>query len=160
MGHPWDEEIAAFIHQCTVHEVRMVMVGGGAVNFHGYQRHSADVDFWIDCTRDNLLSLADALKAVGFEVTEFPSEVVAGEKNISLKFSPDSLYVELITRFSSSLTFEEAYEEAERVEVEGMHFMHWRVLSLKHLIDSKLKSARPKDLLDVQELVRRNKMKD
>ena len=28
-----------------------LMVGGGAVNFHGYQRHSADVDFWIETTR-------------------------------------------------------------------------------------------------------------
>lgn len=25
----------------------MMMVGGGTVNFYGYQRHSAAVDFWI-----------------------------------------------------------------------------------------------------------------
>ena len=35
------------------HKVRMLLVGGGAVNFHGYQRHSADVDFWVDATPRN-----------------------------------------------------------------------------------------------------------
>ncbi len=32
----------------------MLMVVGGAVNFHSYQRHSADVDFWIETTPKNL----------------------------------------------------------------------------------------------------------
>jgi hypothetical protein len=32
----------------------MILVGGGAVNFHGFQRHSADIDFWIDVSEENL----------------------------------------------------------------------------------------------------------
>ena len=40
------------------------MVGGGAVNFYGYQRHSADVDFWIDTTPSNLLALRNALNEI------------------------------------------------------------------------------------------------
>lgn len=35
----------------------MLLVGGGAVNFHGYQRHSADVDFWIDTNEVNFEKL-------------------------------------------------------------------------------------------------------
>ncbi|MCF6297238.1 MAG: hypothetical protein L3J08_04515 [Flavobacteriaceae bacterium] len=31
-----------------------MIVDDGAVNFHGYQRHSADVDFWIETTQENL----------------------------------------------------------------------------------------------------------
>ena len=44
----WDKEVYLFLELAAKHDVRMVMVGGGAVNFHGYQRHSADVDFWLD----------------------------------------------------------------------------------------------------------------
>lgn len=35
----------------------MLMVGGGAVNFYGYQRHSADVGFWIEVSLQNLLKI-------------------------------------------------------------------------------------------------------
>ncbi|WP_205623560.1 hypothetical protein [Anditalea andensis] len=42
----WKQNIDQFIELCDRYEVEMIMVGGGAVNFHGYQRHSADVDFW------------------------------------------------------------------------------------------------------------------
>ena len=44
----WDNEILSFIELSSRNNVRMIMVGGGAVNFHGYQRHSADVDFLED----------------------------------------------------------------------------------------------------------------
>lgn len=47
------------------------MVGGGAVNFYGYQRHSADVDFWIDTTSENLVALRDTLNDMGYEFDDF-----------------------------------------------------------------------------------------
>lgn len=37
--------------------LRQILVGGGAVNFHGYKRHSADVDFLIDAAKDNFDNL-------------------------------------------------------------------------------------------------------
>jgi hypothetical protein len=50
MLQPWEENIDEFISLANKHKVKMLMVGGAAVNFHGYQRHSADVDFWIETT--------------------------------------------------------------------------------------------------------------
>ncbi len=44
----WEESIDNFLKLANKYNVRMIMVGGGAVNFYGYQRHSADVDFWIE----------------------------------------------------------------------------------------------------------------
>ena len=52
----WEKNIDEFISLANKHTVRMIMVGGGAVNFHGYQRHSADVDFWIETTRAEYFS--------------------------------------------------------------------------------------------------------
>jgi len=51
----WDDEITEFLKVCHQQEVQMILVGGGAVNFHGYQRHSTHVDFWIDHAPENLL---------------------------------------------------------------------------------------------------------
>jgi hypothetical protein len=63
----------------------MLMVRGGAVNFHGYQRHSADVDFWIETTSANLNRLISVFREMGFDVDSFPEEVKQQEQNISVK---------------------------------------------------------------------------
>jgi hypothetical protein len=93
---------------------------------------------------------------MGFENHEFPDTILKGEQNSSLKFSPVGVYIELITSFSINKSFEEAYNEGVKVMVEGHEFLSWRVLNLDDLILSKIKSGRPKDLLDIQELVRHN----
>jgi hypothetical protein len=130
------------------------MVGGGAVNFHGYQRHSADVDFWIDISSTNLQNLKTVLVKMGYILEDFPESIKLAEQNISLKFTPTSLNIELITRFSINKSFDIAYEEAEKVNFEGNSIAKWRVLNFDDLVTSKIKAARPKDLLDIQELNR------
>jgi hypothetical protein len=154
----WDKEIKEFIVLSFKHNVRMLMVGGGAVNFHGYQRHSADIDFWIETTDENFRNLIQVFKAMDYEIEDFPPEVKNQMQNISLKFSPQSLNIELITRFSVNKSFEQAYLESELVEIDGVEFFKWRVLSLNDLITSKIKSGRPKDLLDIQQLTAINKL--
>lgn len=47
MSQFWKEDISRFLELAATYEVKILMVGGGAVNFHGNQRHSADVDFWV-----------------------------------------------------------------------------------------------------------------
>ena len=154
----WDKEITEFLILAAKHHVRMLMVGGGAVNFHGYQRHSADVDFWIETTNENFQNLIHVFKEMGYDIEDFPMEVKNQMQNISLKFSPQSLNIELITRFSVNKTFEEAFLESELVEIKEIEFLKWRVLSLEDLITSKIKEGRPKDLLDVQQLREINKL--
>lgn len=150
----WDKEAIKFIELTDKHQVRMLMVGGGAVNFHGYQRHSADVDFWIDMTPKNLNNLKIVFHEMGYDIKEFPEDVLNCNQNISLKFSPKTIFIELITRFSINKSFEEAFNESELVIVEGNPIYKWRVLNFDDLILSKIKSGRPKDLLDIQELNR------
>lgn len=157
MKSRWKDNIDEFIFLANKYNVRMLMVGGGAVNFHGYQRHSADVDFWLDVSDENFRNLIMVFNEMGYEIEDFPKEVKLKQQNISIKFSPEDLDLELITNFSSTLTFEEAYKNSEEVIVEGAELLKWYVLSYDDLIDSKLKSQRPKDLLDVQQLKRINK---
>jgi len=148
----WENEINNFLKLANKNQVRMILVGGGAVNFHGYQRHSADVDFWIETTTDNLLKLVMVFNEMGYEIEKFPKTVAEQEQNISVKFSPADLDLELITKFDVNKTFDEAYQKAEEVTIKGETFLRWRVLSFEDLITSKIKSSRPKDLLDIQQL--------
>lgn len=152
MKNPWEESINQFIITANKYEVRMLMVGGGAVYFHGYQRHSADVDFWIETTEKNFKKLIKVFNELGYEINDFPEKVKKQEQNISIKFSPVDLDLELITNFSVNKTFDEAYCDAETVIVNNNPFLRWNILSFEDLITSKIKANRPKDLLDIQQL--------
>jgi hypothetical protein len=136
MSKLWDQNIDEFIALANKHKVRMLMVGGGAVNFHGYQRHSADVDFWIETTDENFKKLVLVFNEMGYEIDDFPENVKKQEQNISIKFSPVDLDLELITKFSVNKSFEEAYNDSEETTV---------------------KANRAKDLLDIQQLREINK---
>lgn len=75
MNRNWNDNIDMFISLVTENNVRMLMVGGGAVNFHGYQRHSADVDFWIDTEPENLKNLITVFQKMGYDIDDFPENV-------------------------------------------------------------------------------------
>lgn len=149
---PWEENIKKFVKLANHFDVKMIMIGGAAVNFHGYQRHSADVDFWIDTTEENFVKLVKVFTEMGFEITDFPSDVKNQLQNISIKFSPIDLDLELITNFSVNKTFDQAYGDSDVVEINDVSFLRWNVLSFEDLITSKIKSGRPKDILDIQQL--------
>lgn len=153
----WDSNIVSFIELCNKHGVRLLMVGGGAVNFHGYQRHSADVDFWLETSQINLDNLLLVLQEMKYDLKEFPESIQRQEQNISLKFSPESMYIELITRFSINKPFDEAFNQSETINIKNHPLLKWNVLNLDDLIASKIKSGRPKDFLDIQELQRIHK---
>lgn len=152
MINEWNNKVTSFIELSNKYKVRMIMVGGGAVNFHGYQRHSADVDFWIETTENNFTKLIKVFGEMGYEIKEFPKDVKNKLQNISVKFSPIDLNLELITNFSSTKSFDEAYKNSDLAEIKGNIDLKWHVLSYKDLIDSKIRANRPKDLLDVQQL--------
>lgn len=158
MKESWDDSINEFLRYADEVGLRIILVGGGAVNFHGYQRHSADLDFWIDNSDDNLAILADILYKMGFSSFLFPETVRNGQQNISLKFSPLSINVELITAFSINKSFNEAWDTATKTYHDSNAF-GWKVLSYEDLVTSKIKSGRPKDLLDIQELQRQRNIK-
>lgn len=152
----YETDVITFIELANKHNVRMLLVGGGAVNFHGYQRHSADVDFWFDTTKKNIAKLIEVFQEMGFDISELPADVKNGDQNISIKFSPYQT-LELISRFNPNKTFEEAWNDAIVGEIRDNNIARYRVLSLEDLVTSKIKSGRPKDLLDIQELQRINK---
>lgn len=153
---PFGEEVREFLASAHTHGLRLLLVGGGAVNFHGYQRQSADIDFWVEPTPENFDRLLTTLRSLGYELDKLPLSVIRQEQNISIKISPD-LDLELITRFDPGRSFDEAWRDGERTELAGEPVAMYRVLGFDDLLRSKRRAGRPKDLLDIQELQRRRR---
>lgn len=149
--------VSDFIEKANDNGVRMLLVGGGAVNFHGYQRHSADIDFWIELTSENLNRLKLALNQLGYQFEKFPDQVLQGLQNISVKISP-VVDLELITRFNPGKSFEQAYNDSVAVSIDGLELKSYHVISFEDLINSKIKSGREQDLRDVYMLQEIKKM--
>ena len=149
----FEDEVHAFLRAADRTGLRLMMVGGGAVNHYGYKRHSADVDLWVEPTTVNFGRLVEVLRSIGYELEALPTAVLNAEQNVSIKISPEQ-EIELITRFNPGCTFEEAYAKCEEVEIGGSPVAKYRVIAFEDLIESKLKAGRAKDLLDVQQLKR------
>ena len=149
----FEAEVNEFLAGAQKHGLRVIMVGGAAVNHHGYKRHSADVDLWVEPSAENFKKLLQVLNDMGYSISELPENVLHAEQNITLKISPRQ-EIELITRFNPGCSFEEAWSRCEFAETKGILIARYRVIGLDDLIESKVRSARPKDLLDVYELKR------
>ncbi len=149
----FEAEVNEFLSLAHQAGLRIIMVGGAAVNHHGYKRHSADVDLWIEPSPENFTKLLSVLTGMRYEMEELPAKVIAAEQNITIKISPEQ-EIELITRFNPGCTFDEAWSRCEFVQTSGAPLACYRVIGFDDLIKSKTRSARPKDLLDVHELKR------
>ena len=140
-----------FIKTANEYHLEMVLVGGGAVNFHGVQRHSADIDFWIDASTANLDKLKKVLEKLNYKFDEFPRAIYEQKQNISIHISP-VFKIELITYLNFGVSFSEAYEKSDVTFLNDQKFLELHILSYDDLIESKLKAGRPKDYYDVLSL--------
>ncbi len=147
-----DEEILSLwkvLNQC---KVKYIMVGGFATNFHGFSRFTADVDLWLEDSLENRRNFREAMKIMNigdFEVLE-TMEFTAGWTSLILN---SGIELDLMTQLKGfeKGDFEECYRLAVKVKIEGVEviFIH-----LNHLIHEKEKCGRPKDLIDLTELLK------
>ncbi len=140
-----------FIKAANEHHLKMILIGGGAVNFHGVQRHSADIDFWIDTNTANLDKLKMVLQELNYKFDDFPKEIYEQKQNISIHISP-VFKIELITYLNFGVSFSEAYKKSEISFLNDQKFLRLHILSYDDLIESKIKAGRPKDYYDVLSL--------
>ena len=61
-----DEDMLRFWEALNLNGVEYMMVGGVAVNLHGYARTTDDIDIWIKDTIENRRKLGLALENFGY----------------------------------------------------------------------------------------------
>jgi len=140
--------------------VRYVVVGGVAVNLHGYQRFTKDVDLVIELVSDRALKALQALEAIGYKptmpvkLTDFADPSIRegwirdkGMMVFQMYSDQARMSIDIFVRHP--LDFDELWDQGTKIELPGTSL---RIASIDHLIFMKRKASRPQDLLDIEQL--------
>ncbi len=132
-------------------QVRFVIVGGHAVQFHGHVRPAKDLDILIEPSHENAARLATALRKVNIPIdhdqeTKFTEKLVKPKVQVPLKGV--HRFIEILTSINL-VGFDEAFEQATHCVEKGRKIP---VLSKEHLIRSKRARGEDRDLQDIQAL--------
>jgi hypothetical protein len=131
----------------NVHHVEYLLIGGYAVNYHGYPRATADMDIWIAVHPTNAQRVVAALKEFGFDVPDLSPELFLQPWQI-IRLGMPPVRIEIATTISG-VEFAGCY--AERIE-ECLDGIPVSLISLEHLKRNKKASGRHQDLADLEHL--------
>lgn len=144
------------------YSVEYMLVGGTAVALHGYFRYSTlssgvisekpDLDFWYNPSYTNYFKLLDALEALGQDVSSFRSEQEPNPRKSFFKYEFEDFTLDLLPELKSSIRFAAAFTNRETVNMAGIEVAF---IGYNDLLTDKETSARPKDLIDIEELKNR-----
>ena len=147
-------------------KVKYLIVGGLAVNVHGYERLTVDMDLVIGFQPENIIRALQALRAVGYQmsVPATPEEFARPEVRESWRKKKNMLVLRLwsdahrrtpIDVFVyEPFDFEKEFAQARWEAVAGK--MRAPVVGYKALLAMKRKAGRAKDLLDIKALKKLN----
>ena len=142
-----DEEILGLWRSFLNQKLRYIMVGGFAVNLHGFMRTTGDMDIWIENTVENRKKLRNSLIEMG--IGDFPPletmDFITGWSGIRLVSG-----IELDVLTSLKGFEEEKFNEClQMASIATIQEIPVPFLHLNHLIEEKTKTNRPKDQIDV-----------
>ena len=143
------EEHRKLIADMLAEDVQFILVGGYAVNYHGYNRTTGDMDIWLKPNNENKMRVIKAL-----EKNDIDNEDLMGIKELdfteTLVFSAwDSPYkIDFLTKVSG-VTYDEADKEKIIAEIEGIFIP---IINLNHLVLTKIATGRLQDMTDIEKL--------
>jgi predicted nucleotidyltransferase len=153
----FDDYTRELLLHLNKNEVQYIVVGGYAVNYHGYRRTTGDIDLWIKPDNgSNKNRIIDCLRELGVE------ELTLTEL-VKLDFSKPVVFVDGEEPFKidfmtavSGVNFEEAWAQKVIADIDGIDipFIH-----LNHLVISKITTGRAKDKNDIEQLQKIRKLK-
>jgi len=145
-----DEDILSFWQSLNNNNVEYIMVGGFASILHGVSRITQDVDIWIKDTSENRKKLRKTIADLNLgDYKELETiQFVPGWTTIYLT---KGIELDLFTNLKtlSQNDFDNCYQNAFIADISGVSV---RFLHINTLLEEKKSTARPKDLLDIEEL--------
>lgn len=150
----YDEGMLAVWKSFDSHQLKYIMVGGFAVNLHGFERTTGDVDIWIKDSIANRIAFRKILVELNYP--DLPQiETIDFVPGFTTFLLDSGLELDVMTWFKGfkSEKFDECYTYASIAKIQDLEipFLH-----INHLIEAKEATSRPKDLIDLDEL---NKIK-
>ena len=149
-----EKDFKEFLELLNKLDVQYLVIGGYAVNFHGYPRYTKDIDLWLWLSEENINRLMKVLNEFGFgDVGLKKDDFLNPENVIQLGYEP--FRIDLVVDVEG-INFKECYERKVEANLEGIKIYF---LSLQDLIGIKKKTGRPQDLADAHQLEKlKNKM--
>ena len=128
-------------------QVDYVVVGGLAVNVHGYVRATNDLDVFIRPTEDNARAAFRALQTLGIPLDGFEaSDLLDDEENF--RFGPQEDHIDILSSIGE-MPFDRVWRNRLQREVAGLLIPF---ISKADLIENKRQTGRLRDLADAEEL--------
>jgi len=137
------------LHKMVEEGVDFILVGGYAVNYHGYNRVTGDMDIWVRPDNETKKVLLSTLKKLEFDeegLTELEGWDFTKPHLFHIGKEPD--LTDFMT-FISGVNYAEVKQFAIQAHIEGVTVY---IIHLKHLIQNKAASGRLKDLTDIEYL--------
>ncbi|MCG3168108.1 MAG: hypothetical protein POELPBGB_03908 [Bacteroidia bacterium] len=158
MMNIFDDYTRDLLEQLNNYKVEYIVVGGYAVNFHGYRRTTGDIDLWIKPDNGvNKSKIIDSFSKLGVEKTTL-KELTKMDFSKPLVFvdGEEPYKIDFMTAISG-VKFEDAWEQKVIAEIDGLSipFIH-----LNHLVISKITTGRYKDKEDIEQLQRIKELKN
>ena len=141
------QDFKEFLRSLNVHHVEYLLIGGYAVNYHGYPRATADMDIWIAVNPANANRVVATLREFGFDLPDLSPELFLQPWQI-IRLGMPPVRIEIATTISG-VEFSECY--AKRVE-DTLDGVPVNLISLPDLKRNKKASGRHQDLADLEHL--------
>ena len=150
------EQHKIFLEKLLNAGVEFILIGGYAVNFHGYNRPTGDMDIWLKPENENKTRLIHLLKNEGYTAESLePIEGMDFTKHLAFHLGKNPYRIDFLT-FIQGVNFEDAQKQQQELPLKDKFVP---VLHLHHLVLSKMNTDRLKDKADIEELqkIERNK---
>lgn len=148
-------DLREFLKLLVDHDVKFMLVGAHAVAIHGFVRNTEDIDFWIRRDPENVARVLTVLQEFGFGGLGLEQADLMDETTVIQLGRPPNR-IDLLN-FLTGLEFDDCYERRDPVTLGGVSFS---VIALPDLLENKRKTARQKDLADVEEFERAQKSRE
>jgi len=138
-------------------KINYMIVGGYAVNFHGYSRNTVDIDLIIKFSLVNLKNIEKFLNQMGMisrlpidaiSVYKFRDEYIKNRNLLAWNFYNEE---DPTDQIDILINHDVSDFKSEKFRVGLLEF---KVITKEDLIKMKKKSGRKKDLLDIKELTK------
>jgi len=126
-------EALKFLGALEKSKVEYLVIGGVAVNIHGFQRATGDLDIWFNPTNENLNRLLDCFKKLDYDITDLEKSTKPVNETV-IRLPLESFYIELLPFLDGKTDFQSVYGRTDSIIVQGQTV---KVISYDDLITCK-----------------------
>lgn len=137
-------QFLAFLDALAKQDVEYILIGGVAVNLHGIERLTRDIDIFIKMENDNIQRLRNALHSIFDDKSIDDITLEELEEYAVIRYgTPDDFYIDIMARLGEAAVYEDLKYDILRYE--GVDV---RIASPETLYELKKDTLRHKDQFD------------